>query len=104
MEIENPFGHDVNDLYMDGYVTQLANDLAIMTSSAPPKVEDVFGSTKNMPLWPYSLTGYPALKERDISEIRQFTRERVEFQHFPINGEKNNRAGVEAFGPGLGTV
>ena len=94
----------MNDLDMEGYVTQLANDLIIMTSSAPPKVEEVFGSTENLPLWPYSLTGYPAWKERDISEIRQSARGRVGHQHISISQEKKNRERIETFGPGRGTV
>ncbi|KAF8422460.1 Bestrophin, RFP-TM, chloride channel-domain-containing protein [Tirmania nivea] len=103
-EIENPFGHDVNDLDMDGYVSQLANDLIIMTSSAPPDMEEVLESSKNLPLWPYSLAGYPAWKGRDISEIRQSAHRRVDHQHISITREKQNRERAETFGPGRGTV
>jgi len=103
-EIENPFGHDVNDLDMNGYVSQLANDLIIMTSSAPPKMEEVLESSKNLPLWPYSLAGYPAWKEKDISEIRQSARGRVDRQHISISRDKQSRERIETFGPGRGTV
>ncbi|RPB21649.1 UPF0187-domain-containing protein [Terfezia boudieri ATCC MYA-4762] len=100
-EIENPFGLDVNDLDMDGYVSQLANDLIIMTSSLPPKMEEVLESSKNLPLWPYSLAGYPAWKERDISEIMQSARGRVDHQHISITREKQNRERVETFGSNI---
>lgn len=103
-EIENPFGHDVNDLDMDGYVSQLANDLIIMTSRAPPNVDEVFGTTKNQPLWPYSLTGFAAWKERDIEEIREAAKGRVDRQHISITREKQNRERMETFGPGRGSV
>lgn len=94
----------MNDLDMDGYVSQLANDLIIMASSAPPKIEEVLGSTKNLPLWPYSLAGYPAWKERDISEIRQAARGRVDRQHISISQERWNMERLETFGPGRETV
>ena len=103
-EIENPFGHDVNDLDMDGYVSQLANDLIIMTSSPPPKIEQFLESSDNLPLWPYTLSGYPALKEKDITEIRRFAQGRVDRQHISIAQGKQNRERVETFGPGLETV
>ena len=36
-EIENPFGHDVNDLPLEDYCNEVANDIDIITSSPPPR-------------------------------------------------------------------
>lgn len=105
-EIENPFGHDVNDLDMDGYVNQLANDLIIMTSSPPPNMNDVFETTRNLPLWPYSLAGFSILREKPIEEIRQATLGRVERQHVSVGADRDrlNRERVESFGSSRMTV
>ena len=100
-EIENPFGHDVNDLDMDAYVSQLANDLIILTSRAPPKMDDILETTKNLPLWPYSLTGFPAWREKEIEEIRQAARGRVVHQHISISQDILNRERVETGDRGL---
>lgn len=104
-EIENPFGLDVNDLDMDGYVNQLAHDLIIMTSQVP-NIDDVFGSIENMALWPYSLSGFPVWKGKGMNEIRNAARERVEHQHVSISRSMGN-VNVERMdtsGPGSESV
>ena len=97
-EIENPFGLDVNDLDMDGYVNQLANDLIIMTSQPAPNIDDVFGSMENMTLWPYSLNGFPVWQEKGMERIRDAARGRVQHQHVSI--KESNVERVDTSSPG----
>ena len=103
-EIENPFGLDVNDLDMDGYVNQLAHDLIIMTSQAVPDIDDVFGSVENMPLWPYSLSGFPAWQGKEIDEIRSAARGRVKYQHVSVSRNMENMDRMDTSGPGSESV
>ena len=78
-EIENPFGSDVNDLPLDGYIYQLQYDLTIMTSKPRPNIDDVFKSSLNQPLGPYIPSGFPVWQGKNIDEIRDAARGRVEF-------------------------
>ena len=78
-EIENPFGSDVNDLPLERYIYQLHYDLIIMTSKPSPNIDDVFKSNLNQPLWPYIPSGFPAWQGKNIDEIRDAARGRVEF-------------------------
>jgi len=76
-EIENPFGTDVNDLDLDGYCAQLAHDLNILTARPAPTERDFLQTSRNMPLWPYSLAGYTAWTHKPKSEIIQAAKHRV---------------------------
>lgn len=66
-EIENPFGHDVNDPPLDIFCKQLTTEISEIASKAPPKPEDFIVSEQNRVL--YSL-GYGAWKGRSVEEIR----------------------------------
>ena len=46
-EVENPFGHDVNDLPLDLFCEQIAKDLEILTSKKRPNVSDFVRTDKN---------------------------------------------------------
>lgn len=76
-EIENPFGTDVNDLDLDGYCAQLAHDLHILTSRPACTAESFLQTSKNMPLWPYSLAGYTAWAHKSREEIMEAAKGRV---------------------------
>ncbi|KAF8472562.1 Bestrophin, RFP-TM, chloride channel-domain-containing protein [Kalaharituber pfeilii] len=95
-EIENPFGLDVNDLDMDGYVSELANDLIIMTSRPPTNPVEMFARARNMPLYPYSIDGCSYWKERPLEAIRNAARGRVERQHVSINMKNADQQRVES--------
>ncbi|KAA8912065.1 Bestrophin, RFP-TM, chloride channel-domain-containing protein [Sphaerosporella brunnea] len=71
-EIENPFGHDVNDLDLDRYCQSLQYDLNVLTSR-PGKVENKnwMATNLNKPLWPYSLSGWNVWQNRSVAEIRE---------------------------------
>ncbi|OJJ87142.1 UPF0187 domain membrane protein [Aspergillus glaucus CBS 516.65] len=76
-EIENPFGHDVNDLPLDTYCRQIALELDIITAMPPPKVEDFTTRDENLVLYPLSTTGFPEWKDRSVEEIRSALRTKV---------------------------
>ncbi|KAF2469662.1 UPF0187-domain-containing protein [Lindgomyces ingoldianus] len=69
-EIENPFGMDVNDLPLEAYCDELANDINIITSNPAPKPADFMRTNANMPMWPLSQSGYESWRMRSKQEIR----------------------------------
>lgn len=69
-EIENPFGHDVNDLPLTSYCRQIAKELDIITASPAPDVEDFMTRDENLVLFPLSQAGYPMWKDRNRDDIR----------------------------------
>ena len=69
-ELENPFGSDVNDLNMEGYIQSLSVELAILTSEPPPKAEDFIEMDENFPLGPTSNLSYSEVKNMSIDGLR----------------------------------
>ena len=70
-ELENPFGMDVNDLPLDQYCSELANDIDALTSMpAPLNVEDWTKDRGAKVLWPLSQMEYKAWQSRSVPEIR----------------------------------
>lgn len=69
-EIENPFGHDVNDLPLDTYCRQIALELDIITASPAPNVDDFMTRSENLVLFPLSQYGYSEWKDRSVEDIR----------------------------------
>ena len=70
-ELENPFGQDVNDLPLDAYCQELANDIDVMTSQAPPlKTEEWMRDAGAKVLWPLSSMEYKAWENRSLEDIR----------------------------------
>ncbi|GAQ09135.1 UPF0187 protein sll1024 [Aspergillus lentulus] len=76
-EIENPFGHDVNDLPLDTYCRQIAVELDIITAMPPPKVDDFTSRDENLVLFPLSTSGYPDWRDRSVEDIRAALRAKV---------------------------
>ncbi|KAL3465829.1 Bestrophin, RFP-TM, chloride channel-domain-containing protein [Aspergillus heterothallicus] len=76
-EIENPFGHDVNDLPLDTYCRQIALELDIITASPAPKVDDFSAREDNYVLYPLSTSGLPSWKNRSVEDIRAALRAKV---------------------------
>ena len=87
-EIENPFGHDLNDLNMEEYIGSLAAELDILTSLPPPKKHDFILLDENCPLGPTCAMPYSVVNEMSVAgelssevllirEIREFLRSRV---------------------------
>ncbi|OAG11190.1 UPF0187 domain membrane protein, partial [Paraphaeosphaeria sporulosa] len=69
-EIENPFGHDVNDLPLDDFCAQLAVDIDIIAAMAPKDADTFVKSDKNQLMHPLSRSGYEAWSESSVDEIR----------------------------------
>ncbi|KAL1602462.1 hypothetical protein SLS60_005878 [Paraconiothyrium brasiliense] len=69
-EIENPFGHDVNDLPLDDFCNQLAVDIDIIAATAPKDAEIFVKSDRNQLMHPLSRSGYGQWEESSIEEIR----------------------------------
>lgn len=76
-EIENPFGHDVNDLPLDSYCRQIAVELDIITATPPPKVDDFMSHPENLVLYPLSQNSYDEWKARSVEDIRAALRAKV---------------------------
>ncbi|KAE8329871.1 Bestrophin, RFP-TM, chloride channel-domain-containing protein [Aspergillus sergii] len=76
-EIENPFGHDVNDLPLDTYCRQIALELDIITATPAPRVDDFIIRDDNLVLYPLSTDGYNDWKDRSVEEIRAALRTKV---------------------------
>lgn len=76
-EIENPFGHDVNDLPLDTYCRQIAVELDIITARPAPNVEDFMTRPDNLVLFPLSQDGYADWKDRSTEDIRAALRAKM---------------------------
>jgi len=48
--IENPFGTEAGHLNMEGYISSLALELDVLTSSPPPRLEEFIETNRNFPL------------------------------------------------------
>ncbi|KAB8067363.1 UPF0187-domain-containing protein [Aspergillus leporis] len=93
-EIENPFGHDVNDLPLDTYCQHIAQELDIITASPPPRVGDFTTRDDNLVLYPLSTAGYSEWKEHSVKEIRSALRTKVIANPSPLY----RRSGSTLFG------
>lgn len=76
-EVENPFGHDVNDLPLDTYCRQIAVELDIITATPAPKVDDFMSRPENLVLYPLSQNSYDEWKARSVEDIRAALRAKV---------------------------
>jgi predicted membrane chloride channel (bestrophin family) len=68
-ELEDPFGHDVNDLPLDSYCHEIANDIDALTSMPAPKVEEWTVERGAKVLYPLSEMSYKGWEVRSV-EIR----------------------------------
>jgi len=78
-ELENPFGHDVNDLPLDGYCEELRRELDFLTATPPPRLfsDVVLGNEENKVLWPLSTSGHNEWRMRSTGDIRSALRAKV---------------------------
>jgi putative membrane protein len=79
--IENPFGHDVNDLPLDTYCEQIAHDIDVISSSPAPKTGSFTRRGMNKPLWPLSQSGYEVWADRGENQVREALRMKVKIRH-----------------------
>lgn len=73
-EIENPFGHDVNDLPLDSYCEQIAIDMDIIASHACYNPEDFIFSSENVPLYPVSGASADVWLQRSEAKLSEAIR------------------------------
>ncbi|OAL03289.1 UPF0187-domain-containing protein [Phaeosphaeriaceae sp. SRC1lsM3a] len=69
-EIENPFGHDVNDLPLEAYCEELELDIDTITSQPAPTTGEFMRRAQNMPIWPLSQKNYESWAGRSKQDIR----------------------------------
>ncbi|KAL4788071.1 Bestrophin, RFP-TM, chloride channel-domain-containing protein [Aspergillus varians] len=93
-EIENPFGHDVNDLPLDTYCRQIALEMDIVTANPAPNVDDFTSREDNYVLYPLSICGQPSWKDRSVEDIRAALRAKV-VANCPSGSVSNSSTMVE---------
>jgi len=69
-EVENPFGHDVNDLPLEAYCEELELDIDTITSQPAPTTHEFMRRPGNMPIWPLSQKNYESWSHRSKQDIR----------------------------------
>lgn len=75
-EIENPFGHDVNDLPLDDYCGQIAVEMDVIAAHAM-ELEDMMGQlegVKNRVLFPVSSASFKSWQLRGEARLREAIR------------------------------
>ncbi|CAK7212455.1 hypothetical protein SEUCBS140593_001509 [Sporothrix eucalyptigena] len=92
-EVENPFGDDVNDLPLDTYCAQIANEVDLVASRPKPTVADWIQKMDNKVLWPMSSSGYNVWESRGVEEM--YTALRTKFES-GCNGIDKGRGGAGA--------
>ncbi|KAF5969486.1 UPF0187 domain-containing protein [Fusarium bulbicola] len=75
-EIENPFGHDVNDLPLEIYCDQIAADMDIIASHDKREPDAFLLSHNSMPLYPVSTASSNAWMKRSDEKLRQTIRDK----------------------------
>ncbi|PFH63206.1 hypothetical protein XA68_16645 [Ophiocordyceps unilateralis] len=75
-EIEDPFGHDVNDLPLDSYCDQIAADMDIIASIDTRDPRAFLTSRRNVPLHPVSTAPYDVWMQRDEEKLRDAVRQK----------------------------
>ncbi|KAF4119329.1 ion channel-forming bestrophin family protein [Geosmithia morbida] len=70
-EIENPFGHDVNDLPLDKYCEEIAQDMDTIASHDKRDPLAFMDHEKNKPLYPASTASLSVWMHRDEEKLRQ---------------------------------
>ncbi|KAF9694020.1 hypothetical protein EKO04_007956 [Ascochyta lentis] len=69
-EIENPFGHDVNDLPLEAFCEELEMDIDCITAQPAPTTSEFMRREGNMPIWPLSYKSFNGWAGRSKQDIR----------------------------------
>jgi putative membrane protein len=69
-ELENPFGHDVNDLPLNDFCKTIAADLDVLSSRKKPDINEIITSGRNKVLFPLSHAGHPDWAKESEEVIR----------------------------------
>lgn len=73
-EIENPFGHDVNDLPLEIYCEQIAHDMDVTASYDKTYADNFLMSGNNLPLYPVSTANVSTWMQRSEEKLREAIR------------------------------
>ncbi|KAK4935924.1 hypothetical protein LTR10_023090 [Elasticomyces elasticus] len=87
-EIENPFGHDVNDLPLDAYCRELAADIDVLTSMPAPTASNFIATAENKVLFPLSMSNYATWNNRSVAEIRTALRRKATTKALSMEQER----------------
>ncbi|KAJ3482305.1 hypothetical protein NLG97_g7606 [Lecanicillium saksenae] len=96
-EIENPFGQDVNDLPLESFCEQIANELDIIASFEKKPTQAIFHTDNNFPLYPVSSAPASVWMQRSEHKLRHTIRSKpnvtFDWKNAPpvrkVLGEKN---------------
>jgi ion channel-forming bestrophin family protein len=75
-EIEDPFGHDVNDLPLDLFCQQIVQDIEVIAARPKARMSDYIESSRNKVLFPHSTANYYTWTERPEKVLRTALRNR----------------------------
>ena len=65
-EIENPFGHDLNDLPLKKFCEELAAEISLIAANPPPRPDDFIATAANRVLYSRSYSAWHARSTDDI--------------------------------------
>lgn len=77
-EVENPFGQDVNDLPMELYCAQIAQEIDIITSKRKRPNSEWIETLDNKVLWPLSQSGWNVWMQRGEAKLREGLKTKTE--------------------------
>lgn len=102
-ELENPFGNDVNDLPLESYCQQIAQDLDVIASMDVPREDpySIVESRDNLPLYPVSMAPFTTWAARPEESIDRVVRRKPHIlfeSRKQKSGEEKFRARDEAMG------
>ncbi|CAN8095227.1 unnamed protein product [Discula destructiva] len=78
VEIENPFGQDVNDLPLEIYCAQIAQEIDMMAAKRKPRNVDWIETLDNKVLWPLSQSGWNVWMHRGEGKLREALKAKTE--------------------------
>ena len=73
-EIEDPFGHDVNDLPLDRYCRELAADMDMIAARPAPRPAAFVRAAENKVLYPMHVDAYADWHGKSVADIRDALR------------------------------
>ena len=76
-EIENPFGHDVNDLPLETLCAEIGADLDVIMATAPSEYGKFTTDSKNLPLYPLDRANVDDWSQRSEDDIRHALKAKV---------------------------
>ncbi|KAI1437085.1 Bestrophin, RFP-TM, chloride channel-domain-containing protein [Xylaria sp. CBS 124048] len=92
-EIENPFGHDVNDLPLDLFCQQIVQDMETITSRPKTPASAILRHPRNKLMYPFSHNNYYSWASRPETAIRAALKQRPGASYDKLNTPSTARRG-----------